>query len=317
MMEIERPKIDTASLSADGRYGKFVVEPLERGFGTTLGNSLRRVLLSSLPGVAVTSIKIDGVVHEFSTIEGVKEDVTEIVLNVKGITAKLYSDTPKTVRIEASGEGEVTAGSIQQDAEIEVLNPDWHIATLADGAKLIMELVFDKGRGYVPAERNKQAAEQASLNALPVDSIYTPVLKVNYTVENTRVGQITDYDKLTLEVWTDGTISAKEAVSLAARIMTDHLNLFVTLSQEAMDAEIMVEKDDKGKEKALEMTIEELDLSVRSFNCLKRAGINTVEDLINKSEDEMMKVRNLGRKSLEEVMAKLDSLGFTLTKDDE
>ena len=317
MMEIERPKIDTASLSADGRYGKFVVEPLERGFGTTLGNSLRRVLLSSLPGVAVTSIKIDGVVHEFSTIEGVKEDVTEIVLHVKGITAKLYSDTPKTVRIEASGEGEVTAGSIQQDAEIEVLNPDWHIATLADGAKLIMELVFDKGRGYVPAERNKQAAEQASLNALPVDSIYTPVLKVNYTVENTRVGQITDYDKLTLEVWTDGTISAKEAVSLAARIMTEHLNLFVTLSQEAMDAEIMVEKDDKGKEKALEMTIEELDLSVRSFNCLKRAGINTVEDLINKSEDEMMKVRNLGRKSLEEVMAKLDSLGFTLTKDDE
>ena len=317
MMEIERPKIDTASLSADGRYGKFVVEPLERGVGTTLGNSLRRVLLSSLPGVAVTSIKIDGVVHEFSTIEGVKEDVTEIVLNVKGITAKLYSDTPKTVRIEASGEGEVTAGSIQQDAEIEVLNPDWHIATLADGAKLIMELVFDKGRGYVPAERNKQAAEQASLNALPVDSIYTPVLKVNYTVENTRVGQITDYDKLTLEVWTDGTISAKEAVSLAARIMTEHLNLFVTLSQEAMDAEIMVEKDDKGKEKALEMTIEELDLSVRSFNCLKRAGINTVEDLVNKSEDEMMKVRNLGRKSLEEVMAKLDSLGFTLTKDDE
>jgi len=316
MMEIERPRIDTANLSADGRYGKFVVEPLERGFGTTLGNSLRRVLLSSLPGVAVTSIKIDGVVHEFSTIEGVKEDVTEIVLNVKGITAKLYSDTPKTVRIEASGEGEVTAGSIQQDAELEVLNPDWHIATLADGAKLVMELTFDKGR-YVPAERNKQNAEQAPLGSLPVDSIYTPVLKVNYGVENTRVGQITDYDKLTLEVWTDGTISAQEAVSLAARIMTEHLNLFVTLSQEAMDAEIMVEKDDKGKEKALEMTIEELDLSVRSFNCLKRAGINTVEDLISKSEDEMMKVRNLGRKSLEEVVAKLDSLGFKLSKDDE
>ena len=317
MMEIERPKIDTASLSADGRYGKFVVEPLERGFGTTLGNSLRRVLLSSLPGVAVTSIKIDGVVHEFSTIDGVKEDVTEIVLNVKGITAKLYSDTPKTVRIEASGEGEVTAGSIQQDADIEILNPDWHIATLAENAKLIMELTFDKGRGYVPSERNKQNAEQASLGALPVDSIYTPVLKVNYTVENTRVGQITDYDKLTLEVWTDGTISAQEAVSFAARILTEHLNLFVTLSQEAMSAEIMVEEDDKGKEKALEMTIEELDLSVRSFNCLKRAGINTVEDLINKSEDEMMKVRNLGRKSLEEVVAKLDSLGFKLTKDDE
>ena len=317
MMESERPRIDTANLSADGRYGKFVVEPLERGFGTTLGNSLRRVLLSSLPGVAVTSIKIDGVVHEFSTIEGVKEDVTEIVLNVKGITAKLYSDTPKTVRIEASGEGEVTAGSIQQDAELEVLNPDWHIATLADGAKLVMELTFDKGRGYVPAERNKQNAEQAPLGSLPVDSIYTPVLKVNYGVENTRVGQITDYDKLTLEVWTDGTISAQEAVSLAARIMTEHLNLFVTLSQEAMDAEIMVEKDDKGKEKALEMTIEELDLSVRSFNCLKRAGINTVEDLISKSEDEMMKVRNLGRKSVEEVVAKLDSLGFKLRKDDE
>ena len=317
MMEIERPKIDTASLSADGRYGKFVVEPLERGFGTTLGNSLRRVLLSSLPGVAVTSIKIDGVVHEFSTIEGVKEDVTEIVLNVKGITAKLYSDTPKTVRIEASGEGEVTAGSIQQDAEIEVLNPDWHIATLADGAKLIMELVFDKGRGYVPAERNKQAAEQASLNALPVDSIYTPVLKVNYTVENTRVGQITDYDKLTLEVWTDGTISAKEAVSLGAKVIIEHLNLFVDLSGEAYSAEIMVEKDDKGKEKVLEMTIEELDLSVRSFNCLKRAGINTVEDLISKSEDDMMKVRNLGRKSLEEVVYKLISLGFSLLKDDE
>ena len=317
MMEIERPKIDTESLSADGRDGKFVVEPLERGFGTTLGNSLRRVLLSSLPGVAVTSIKIDGVVHEFSTVEGVKEDVTEIVLNVKGITAKLYTDTPKTVRIEATGECEVTAGSIQQDAEIEILNPDWHIATLAEGAKLVMELTFDKGRGYVPAERNKQNAEQASVGALPVDSIYTPVLKVNYTVENTRVGQITDYDKLTLEVWTDGTINAKEAVSLAARIMNEHLNLFVTLSQEAMDAEIMVEKDDKGKEKALEMTIEELDLSVRSFNCLKRAGINTVEDLVNKSEDEMMKVRNLGRKSLEEVIAKLNSLGFNLTKDDE
>ena len=317
MMEIERPKIDTESLSADGRYGKFVVEPLERGFGTTLGNSLRRLLLSSLPGVAMTSIKIDGVVHEFSTVEGVKEDVTEIVLNVKGITAKLYTDTPKTVRIEATGECEVTAGSIQQDAEIEILNPDWHIATLAEGAKLVMELTFDKGRGYVPAERNKQNAEQASVGALPVDSIYTPVLKVNYTVENTRVGQITDYDKLTLEVWTDGTINAKEAVSLAARIMNEHLNLFVTLSQEAMDAEIMVEKDDKGKEKALEMTIEELDLSVRSFNCLKRAGINTVEDLVNKSEDEMMKVRNLGRKSLEEVIAKLNSLGFNLTKDDE
>ncbi|MCI6640071.1 MAG: DNA-directed RNA polymerase subunit alpha [Pygmaiobacter massiliensis] len=317
MIEIERPRIDTATLSADGRYGKFVVEPLERGFGTTLGNSLRRVLLSSLPGVAITSMKIDGVVHEFSTIDGVKEDVTEIVLNLKGVTAKLYSDGPKTVRIEASGECEVTAGSIQQDAEIEILNPEWHIATLDEGAKLVMELTFDRGRGYVPAERNKQNAEFASLGAIPIDSIYTPVLKVNYTVENTRVGQITDYDKLTLEVWTNGTINAKEAVSLAARVMTEHLNLFVNLSEEVMDTEIMVEKDDKGKEKVLEMTIEELDLSVRSFNCLKRAGINTVEDLTNKSEDEMMKVRNLGRKSLEEVIEKLNSLGFKLNKEDE
>ena len=316
-MEIERPRIDTETLSPDGRYGKFVVEPLERGFGITLGNSLRRVLLSSLPGVAITSVKIDGVLHEFSTIPGVKEDVTEIVLNLKGVTAKLYSDGPKTVRIEASGEGEVTAGSIRQDSEIEILNPDWHIATLAEGAQLIMELTFDKGRGYVPAERNKQNMEQVPVGTLPIDSIYTPVLKVNPVVENTRVGQITDYDKLSLVVLTDGTISAKEAVSLAARVLTEHLNLFVNLSQEAIDAEIMVEKDDKGKEKALEMTIEELDLSVRSFNCLKRAGINTVEDLVNKSEDEMMKVRNLGRKSLEEVIAKLQSLGFNLTKDEE
>ena len=317
MMEIERPRIDTETLSPDGRYGKFVVEPLERGFGITLGNSLRRVLLSSLPGVAITSVKIDGVLHEFSTIPGVKEDVTEIVLNLKGVPAKMYSDGPKTVRIEASGEGEVTAGSIRQDSEIEILNPDWHIATLAEGAQLIMELTFDKGRGYVPAERNKQNMEQVPVGTLPIDSIYTPVLKVNPVVENTRVGQITDYDKLSLEVLTDGTISAKEAVSLAARVLTEHLNLFVNLSQEAIDAEIMVEKDDKGKEKALEMTIEELDLSVRSFNCLKRAGINTVEDLVNKSEDEMMKVRNLGRKSLEEVIAKLQSLGFNLTKDEE
>lgn len=318
MMEIERPKIDTASLSPDGRYGKFVVEPLERGFGTTLGNSLRRVLLSSLPGVAVTSVKIDGVVHEFSTIEGVKEDVTEIVLNLKGIAAKLFSDGPVTARIEASGEGEVTAGSIKQSDEIEILNPDWHIATLGENGKLVMELTFDKGRGYVPAERNKQAVlEKNDVNTLPTDSIYTPVLKVNYAVENTRVGQITDYDKLTIEVWTDGTLSAQEAVSLAARILTEHLNLFVNLSDEAAGTEIMVEKTNDDKEKALEMTIEELDLSVRSFNCLKRAGINTVEDLINKSEDDMMKVRNLGRKSLEEVLAKLDSLGFSLTKDDE
>ena len=256
--------------------------------------------------------------HEFATIPGVKEDVTEIVLNLKGIAAKLYCDGPKTAHIEVAGEGEVTAGSIQGDVDIEILNPEWHIATLDEGGKLVMELTFDKGRGYVPAERNKQLMQEKNdINVLPIDSIYTPVLKVNPTVENTRVGQITDYDKLSIEVWTDGTINAKEAVSLAARVLTEHLNLFVNLSEEAMGAEIMVEKDDKGKEKALEMTIEELDLSVRSFNCLKRAGINTVEDLINKSEDEMMKVRNLGRKSLEEVMAKLDSLGFSLNKDDE
>ena len=318
MMEIERPKIETASLSPDGRYGKFVAEPLERGFGITLGNSLRRVLLSSLPGVAVTSVKIDGVVYEFSTIEGVKEDVTEIVLNLKGIAAKLYTDGPKTVRVEAVGPCEVTADNIKQGDDIEILNPEWHIATLGEGAKLVMELTFDKGRGYVPAERNKQAIiEKNDINTLPVDSIYTPVLKVNYNVESTRVGQAIDYDKLTIEVWTDGTINAQEAVSLAARVLTEHLNLFVNLSDEAAGAEIMVEKTNDDKEKALEMTIEELDLSVRSFNCLKRAGINTVEDLVSKSEDEMMKVRNLGRKSLEEVMAKLDSLGFKLNTDDE
>lgn len=318
MMEIERPKIETTSLSPDGRYGKFVAEPLERGFGITLGNSLRRVLLSSLPGVAVTSVKFDGIVHEFSTIPGVTEDVTELVLNLKGVTAKLYTDSSKTVRVEAIGPCEVTAGNITQGDEIEILNPDWHIATLSEGGKLVMELTFDKGRGYVSADRNKQAiVEKKDVNTLPVDSIYTPVLKVNYSVENTRVGQITDYDKLTLEVWTDGTINAQEAVSLAGRVLTEHLNLFVNLSEEAAGAEIMVEKNDQGKEKALEMTIEELDLSVRSFNCLKRAGINTVDDLVNKSEGEMMKVRNLGRKSLEEVMAKLDSLGFTLNRDEE
>ena len=318
MMEIERPKIEMANLSPDGRYGKFVVEPLERGFGTTLGNSLRRVLLSSLPGVAVTSVKIDGVVHEFSVIEGVREDVTEIVLNLKGIAAKIYGDGPKTVRVEAVGPCEVTAGTIKQGDDLEILNPEWHIATLGDGAKLVMELTFDKGRGYVPAERNKQALiEKNDISTLPVDSIYTPVLKVNYTVDNTRVGQITDYDKLTLEVWTDGTISAKEAVSMAAKLLNEHLNLFIDLSEEASVVEIMVEKDDKGKEKILEMTIEELDLSVRSFNCLKRAGINTVNDLIEKSAEEMMKVRNLGKKSFDEVKEKLHSLGYDLSSEED
>ncbi len=317
MMEIERPRIETAEISPDGRHGVFVVEPLERGFGTTLGNSLRRILLSSLPGVAVTCIKIDGVVHEFSTVEGVKEDVTEMVLNIKGINAKLHSDTAKTVRLELSGEGEITAGSIPQDADLEILNPEHHIATMAENGKMIMDLTFDKGRGYMPAERNKEASETAGLGAISIDSIYTPVLKVNYSVENTRVGQITDYDKLSIEVWTDGTLSAKEAMSLSARIMIEHLNLFVNLSEDAMDTEIMVEKDDKGKEKVLEMTIEELDLSVRSFNCLKRAGINTVEDLTSKTEEEMMKVRNLGRKSLEEVIEKLHSLNLHLIDEEE
>ena len=317
MIEIEKPRIDTEVLSADGTFGKFVVEPLERGFGTTLGNSLRRVLLSSLPGVAVTSIKIDGVLHEFSTIPGVKEDVTEIVLNMKGLTAKLHCDGAKTVEISAEGPCEVTADSIKCDSEVEILNPEMHIATLGDGARLYMEITLDKGRGYISAERNKANMQNNVIGILPIDSIYTPVLKVNFGVENTRVGQITDYDKLTLEVWTNGVINAQEAVSLAAKVLTEHLNLFVNLSDEAAGAEIMVEKTNDDKEKALEMTIEELDLSVRSFNCLKRAGINTVEDLVSKSEDEMMKVRNLGRKSLEEVMAKLDSLGFKLNTDDE
>ena len=317
MIEIEKPKIDTEELSADGKHGRFVVEPLERGFGNTLGNSLRRVLLSSLEGVAVKSIKIEGVLHEFSTIPGVKEDVTQIILNMKGLTAKLNSQGEKKVEIRAEGPCEVTAASIMCDSEVEILNPEMHIATLGEGAKLFMEIVMDRGRGYVSGERNKQLAEENVIGLLPVDSIYTPILKVNYTVENTRVGQITDYDKLTLDVWTNGVVNAQEAVSLAAKVLTEHLNLFVDLSDKGYSTEIMVEKDDKGKEKVLEMTIEELDLSVRSFNCLKRAGINTVEDLINKSEEDMMKVRNLGRKSLEEVIVKLQTLGFSLRKEEE
>lgn len=317
MIEIEKPRIEAMDLAPNGTYGKFVVEPLERGYGTTVGNSLRRVLLSSLPGVAVTSIKIDGVLHEFTTIPGVKEDVTEIVLNIKNLILKINGDGPKVVYIEAEGPGEVTAGSIKCDSEVEILRPDIHIATLGEGAKLNMEITLDKGRGYVPAERNKQLMNPV-IGVIPVDSIYTPVLKVNYTVENTRVGQITDYDKLTLEVWTNGTISAQEAVALGAKVLIEHLNLFVDLSGDAYSGDsIMVEKDDKGKEKVLEMTIEELDLSVRSFNCLKRAGINTVEDLINKTEDDMMKVRNLGRKSLDEVINKLASLGYTLSAGDD
>ena len=317
MIEFEKPKIETNMLSDDGKYGKFIVEPLERGFGTTLGNSLRRVLLSSLQGVAVTSVKIDGVLHEFSTIPGVKEDVTEIILNIKGLTTKLHCDGPKTVEICAEGPCEVTADSIKCDSEAEILNPEMHIATLGEGAKLYMELTLDKGRGYVSAERNKQNMGANVIGVLPVDSIYTPVYKVNYNVEPTRVGQSIDYDKLTLEVWTNGVIGAQEAVSLAAKVLTEHLKLFVDLSDKGSSTEVMVEKDDKSKEKILDMTIEELDLSVRSFNCLKRAGINTVGDIISKSEEDMMKVRNLGRKSLEEVIWKMASLGLSLRKDDE
>lgn len=316
MIGIEKPSIEALDLTADGTYGKFVVEPLERGYGTTLGNSLRRVLLSSLPGYAITSVKIDGVLHEFSTIDGVKEDVTEIVLNLKGVILKIHGDGPKTIYVDASGKCQVTAGDIKASSDVEILNPEHVIANLEDGGVLKMELTCDKGRGYVSAERNKQLM-QPVIGVIAIDSIYTPVLKVNYTVENTRVGQITDYDKLSLEAWTDGTISAQEAVSLGAKILTDHLDLFVDLSEEARETETMIVKADDKQGKLLEMTIEELDLSVRSFNCLKRAGINTVEDLINRSEEDMMRVRNLGRKSLEEVIAKLDSLNLALRKDDE
>ena len=315
MIGIEKPEVRFTG-AEDSAYGSFVVEPLERGFGTTLGNSLRRVLLSSLPGYAITSVKIDNVLHEFSTIPNVKEDVTEIVLNLKGVILKIHGDGPKIMYIEANGSGEITAGDIKADSEVEILNPDHHIATLDADAHVVMELTADKGRGYVSSDRNKQILEPA-LGVIAIDSIYTPVLKVNYTVDNTRVGQITDYDKLTIDVWTDGTISAKEAVSFAAKILTEHLNLFVELSDEVSNTEIMVVKDDTSMGKVLEMTIEELDLSVRSFNCLKRAGINTVEDLINKTEEDMMKVRNLGRKSLEEVVAKLASLGLSLRDEDE
>ena len=318
MVKIIEPKIETVELKPDGTYGKFVADPLDRGFGITLGNSLRRVLLSSLPGVAVSSVKIDGIQHEFSTIPGVKEDVTEIILNIKGLTAKLYCDEPIRVKIAAEGECEVTAGSISGSSEVEVLDPGMHIASLAEGAKLSMELVLQKGQGYVSADRNKQLdGEKAPVGTIFVDSIYTPVLKVNYSVENTRVEQITDYDKLTLEVWTDGTISAKEAVSLAAKILNRQLNHFVELSDEVGSTEIMEKKEDTGRDKVLEMTIEELDLSVRAFNCLKRAGVNSVGDLVTKSTDEMMKVRNLGKKSLEEVMSKLEALGFHLNNDEE
>lgn len=314
MIEIEKPRIECVEMPTDESYGKFIVEPLERGYGTTLGNSLRRILLSSLPGTAVTSIRIAGVQHEFSTIPGVKEDVTEIVLNVKSIIMKLHCDGPKTVYIEASGAGEITAGDIKIDSDVEVLNPDLHIATLDTEGSLSMEMVVDHGRGYVIAEKNK--GSQQIIGTIPVDSIYSPVLKVNYTVENTRVGNRTDYDKLTMEVWTDKTITPRDAVSLGAKILCDHFQLFTDLSETIGSESTVKEKIETQRDKVLEMTIEELDLSVRSFNCLKRANINTVEDLIGKTQDEMIKVRNLGRKSLEEVEHKLAMMGLNLANND-
>lgn len=315
MLEIEKPKIEVVEKSEDNRYGKFVVEPLERGYGITLGNSLRRILLSSLPGAAVTSVKIEGVLHEFSTIPGVKEDTTDIILNLKKLVVKLHSDEPQTVRIEAEGEGPVTAADIIAGSEVEVLNPDLHIATLDKDGRLFMEIVIEKGRGYVPAEKNKK--EDHVIGIIPVDSLFSPVFKVNYDVEDTRVGQITDYDRLTLEVWTDGSIAPDEAVSSSAKIMNEHLKLFMGLTEKISDEVTMVEKDEEKKDKILEMTIEELDLSVRSYNCLKRAGINTVEELIQRTDEDMMKVRNLGKKSLEEVTNKLAELGLSLRKAEE
>ncbi len=316
MIEIEKPQIECIETPGEASYGKYVVEPLERGYGTTLGNALRRIMLSSLPGTAATSIKIAGVQHEFSTIPGVKEDVTEIVLNIKGLLTKLHTESGKTVYIEATGPCEVTAGDIKADAEVEVLNPELHIATLDSGASLNMEITLSHGRGYVSADRNKAAQPQTVIGVIPVDSIYTPVYKVNFTVEPTRVGASSDFDKLTLEVWTDGTISARDAVSLGAKILCDHFTLFTDLSETVGNKPTVVEKQETGGSKILDLTIEELDLSVRSFNCLKRANINTVADLISKTEDEMMKVRNLGRKSLEEVINKLAMMGLTLASDD-
>jgi DNA-directed RNA polymerase subunit alpha len=310
MIEIEKPSIESIETNESGTYGKIVVEPLERGYGTTLGNSLRRVLLSSLPGAAATSVQIDGVLHEFSTIEGVVEDTTEIILNLKQLSLKIHSDEVKTLEIEIEGEGVVTAADLRHDSDVEVLNPELHIATLSEGARLNMRISAGRGRGYVPAEGNKR--DDHPIGVIAIDSIYTPVSRVNYQVTNTRVGQVTNFDKLILEVWTDGSIRPDEAVSLGAKVLSEHLNLFVTLTDEAQEAEIMVEKEEDKKEKVLEMTIEELDLSVRSYNCLKRAGINTVQELATKSEEDMMKVRNLGRKSLEEVQEKLAELGLGL-----
>lgn len=315
MIEIEKPTIECIYSNDDPNYGKFVVEPLERGYGTTLGNSLRRILLSSLPGVAVTSVKIDGILHEFSTIPGVKEDVTEIILNLKKLAIKMTGENEKRVIINEVGPKEVTAADIRCDADVEIFNPELHIATLDDNTTLVMEINLARGRGYVPAENNKD--ESTPISVIPTDSIYTPVRKCNFTVENTRVGQVTDYDRLVLEIWTDGSVTPREGVSIGAKIMQEHLNLFVGLDDSAEGMEIMVEKEENQKEKALEMTIEELELSVRSFNCLKRAAINTVEELTQKSEEDMMKVRNLGKKSLDEVKNKLEELGLSLRQSDE
>lgn len=314
MIEIEKPKITIEDIDEEKGYGKFVVEPLERGYGTTLGNSLRRILLSSLPGAAITTVQIDQVLHEFSTIPGVVEDVPQIILNLKKLALKIYSDEVKTLEIDVQGERVVTAADILHDSDVEILNPDLPIATLAEDGALRMRMTAKRGRGYVPAEGNK--SEDLAIGVIPVDSIYTPVERVNYYVENTRVGQITNYDKLTLEVWTDKSLRPEEAVSLGAKILTEHLNIFVNLTDQAQQAEIMVEKEEDQKEKVLEMTIEELDLSVRSYNCLKRAGINTVHELTQKTEEEMMKVRNLGRKSLQEVQEKLAELNLSLRKED-
>ncbi|MBE3571597.1 MAG: DNA-directed RNA polymerase subunit alpha [Moorella humiferrea] len=312
MLEIERPRIECQEIS--NKYGRFVVEPLERGYGITLGNSLRRVLLSSLPGAAVTTVKIEGVLHEFSTIPGVVEDTTEIILNIKSLALKLHGDEPRVIRIEAEDEGEVTAADIITGADVEILNPELHIATLERGGRLFMEMTVEKGRGYVSAEKNKK--EDQPIGIIPVDSLFSPVHKVNYQVENTRVGQVTDYDKLTLEVWTDGTIAPDEAVSSAAKILIEHIRLFLGLTERVSDEVTMVEKEEDSKDRLMDMSIEELDLSVRSYNCLKRAGINTVGELLQRTEEDMMKVRNLGKKSLEEVTQKLAELGLSLRQSD-
>ena len=315
MIEFEKPNIECLEIDDVNNYAKFVCEPLERGYGVTIGNSLRRIMLSSLPGCAITSVKIDGVLHEFSTIPNVVEDVPELIVNLKNVRLKFDGNEEKTIRIDFKGEGEVTAGDIKSDGTVEVLNPDLHIATVSEGGSLVMEMTADRGRGYNSSEKNKNPNQDISV--LPIDSIYTPVKKVNYQVENTRVGQTVDYDKLVIEVWTDGSLKAHEALSLAAKVMTGHLELFIDLSETTKNTQVMIEKEESKKEKVLEMSIEELELSVRSYNCLKRANISTVEDLISKSESEMMKVRNLGKKSFDEVTAKLHSLGLDFAQEDE